>query len=89
MNVTAIGPVYAPWMSPSSATARFFAGSADAEIAVDPTCSEVETSVPVMSAYVRITHQLPLGAHPLGSLVSSPVRFGMTQQLQFPRMALA
>ncbi len=42
-----------------------------------------------MSALVRMAHQLPVGAQPVCAWASSPVRFGIMQQLQLPRIALA
>jgi hypothetical protein len=48
--------------------------SSAAEIAVVPTSPEVDTREPVMSAYERITHQLPFGCHPLLVWVRTPVR---------------
>ena len=49
LKVTDAAPVY-PFESPMIATARLFAGSSDAEMAVLFTWPEVLTSVPVMSA---------------------------------------
>jgi hypothetical protein len=49
VNVTDAAPVY-PLLSPMMATARFAELSSAAEIAVDPTWPEVDTSEPVMSA---------------------------------------
>src|SRR6476659_301681 len=55
LKVTDAGPVK-PLESPTMATARRAPLSMDAEIAVLPIWPDVDTSVPVMSAYERITH---------------------------------
>ena len=60
-----------------------------AEIAVLPTWPDVDTNDPVTSAYVRSAHQLPVGAQPLAVCARMPVRLGIMQQLQLPRIALA
>src|ERR1041385_1457173 len=78
-----------PFSSPTMATARTAERSAAAEIAVVPTWPEVETIEPVRSAYVRKTHQLPVASQLLPLWVRSPVRLGVRQQTQLPRMALA
>src|SRR3954454_20766350 len=71
-----------------TATARRPVLSTEAEMAVLPTWPEVLTRVPVRSAYVRIAHQLPVVAHDPLLWVRTPVRLGVTQQTQLPRIAL-
>src|ERR671937_183209 len=41
-----------------------------------------------MSAYERITHQFPVDVHEPLLCVSTPVRFGVRQHTQLPRIAL-
>jgi hypothetical protein len=88
VKVTVALPVY-PLLSPMMATARRLVLSIEAEIAVLPTCPEVLTRVPVMSAYARIAHQLPLVVHVPLLWVRIPVRLGVMQHTQLPRIALA
>src|SRR5690242_19065345 len=71
LNVTVAAPVY-PLLSPMTATARLAVASSAAEMAVDPTCPEVATRVPVRSAYVRSAHQLPLACQLPPLWVSTP-----------------
>src|SRR5689334_9389451 len=78
LKVTVVVPVV-PLLSPMMATALLAALSSAAEIAVEPTCPDVATSVPVMSAYVRIAHQLPVVVQVPPLCVSTPVRLGVRQ----------
>src|SRR4051812_19711618 len=87
LKVTVVLPVY-PLLSPMMATARWLVLSTEAEIAVLPTCPEVLTRLPVMSAYDRITHQLPLVVQAPLLWVRMPVRLGIMQHTQLPRIAL-